>query len=91
MNHAQALQAFVEVSDYQDVRQAIDALKEMQAAITKLIDQHKATALDIGMAEMVTTKRENAPSKAAYVKLHGQAAFDANKTVSDVRTFTWIK
>jgi hypothetical protein len=80
MNHAQALQAFVEVSDYQDVRQAIDALKEMQAAITKLIDQHKAT-----------TKRENAPSKAAYVKLHGQAAFDANKTVSDVRTFTWIK
>ena len=91
MNNSALLKAFVEVSDYQDARQAVDSLKELQAAITKLIDQHKATALDIGMAEMITTQRENAPSKAAYIKIHGQAAFDANKTVSDVRTFTWIK
>jgi len=91
MNNSALLKAFVEVSDYQDARQAVDSLKELQAAITKLIDQHKATALDIGMAEMVTTKRENAPSKAAYITIHGQAAFDQHKTTSDVRTFTWIK
>jgi hypothetical protein len=91
MNNSALLKAFVEVSDYQDARQAVDSLKELQAAITKLIDQHKATALDIGMAEMVLTQRENAPSKAAYVKIHGQAAFDQHKTISDVRTFTWIK
>ena len=91
MNNSALLKAFVEVSDYQDARQAVESLKELQAAITKLIDQHKATALDIGMAEMVTTKRENAPSKAAYIKIHGQAAFDQHKTTSDVRTFTWIK
>jgi len=91
MNNSALLKAFVEVSDYQDARQAVDSLKELQAAITKLIDQHKATALDIGMAEMITTQRENAPSKAAYIKIHGQAAFDQHKTTSDVRTFTWIK
>ena len=91
MNNSALLKAFVEVSDYQDARQAVDSLKELQAAITKLIDQHKATALDIGMAEMITTQRENAPSKAAYITIHGQAAFDQHKTTSDVRTFTWTK
>jgi len=91
MNNAALLKAFVDVSDYQDAREAVDSLKELQASIAKLIDQHKADALAHGMAEMVTTQRENAPSKAAYVKIHGQAAFDQHKTTSDVRTFTWIR
>jgi hypothetical protein len=91
MNTATLLKAFVDVADYRNPRQAFDNLKELQAEIAKLVDKYKAEALDLGMAEMVLTQRENAPSKAAYVKIHGQAAFDQNKTISDVRTFTWIK
>ena len=67
-----------------------DALDRLAKELAKAVDAIKAAAIEAGYAAITQTQRENAPSKDRYIALHGQASFDAHKTVSTVRKFGWL-
>ena len=67
-----------------------DALDRLGKELSKAMDAIKAAAIEAGYAAITQTQRENAPSKDRYIALHGQASFDAHKTVSTVRKFGWL-
>lgn len=66
---------------------ALDALaKKVAAQITAC----RELAVEDGFAMWAESTRENAPSKARYIELHGAEAFEADKLVSTVKRFTWL-
>ena len=67
-----------------------DALDRLAKELAKAVDAIKAAAIEAGYAAITQTQRENAPSKDRYIALHGQASFDAHKTVSTVHKFGWL-
>jgi len=73
-----------------------DKVKRWQAlaVAAKLIkaeqDALRASILednDLRFVIIEDSVRESAPSKANYIKLHGEAAFEANKTITNVKRF----
>ena len=72
---------------------AIAELAALDALAKKIESQIKACrelAVEDGFAMWAESTRENAPSKARYIELHGQDAFDAHKLVTPVKRFTWL-
>ena len=79
-----------EASEAAILKAEADALDRLAKELTKAMDVIKADAIKAGYAAITQTQRENAPSKDRYIALHGQAAFDAHKTVTAVRKFGWL-
>jgi hypothetical protein len=72
------------------MRAEAEALDRLAKAVAKALETIKADAVAAGYAAITETTRENPPSKDRYIELHGQAAFNAHKTVSAVRRFGWL-
>jgi len=72
------------------MREAHGYLTAVAKELAALIKAHEAEAIELGLAEKyVDHYRENAPSKARYIELHGEAAFDEAKTISPVTKLRW--
>jgi len=78
------------VDHVEDIRAALELTDSLARELDRRKRELRAMAIKAGLATYDVTQRESAPAKAAYIKLHGQAAFDANKTVSAVNNFVWI-
>lgn len=78
------------VEHVEDVRAALELVESLARELDRRKRELRDRAIDAGLAKYEVTQRESAPAKAAYIKLHGQEAFDANKTVSNVNRFVWI-
>ena len=73
-----------------DIRDQLEILDELKRELGKRQEALRDAALTLGLARHDISQRETAPNKAAYIKLHGLDAWEANKTVGPVRRFTWI-
>ena len=78
------------VDHVEDIRAALELTESLMKELDRRKRELRAAAIDAGLAKYDVTQRESAPAKAAYIKIHGQAAFDANKTISNVNKFVWI-
>ena len=78
------------VDHIEDIRAALELTESLKKELDRRKHELRAAAIDAGLAKYDVTQRESAPAKAAYIKIHGQAAFDANKTISNVNKFVWI-
>ena len=78
------------VDHVKDLRAAIELTESLAKELDRRKRELRAMAIDAGLATYDVTQRESAPAKAAYIKIHGQDAFDANKTVGTVNKFVWI-
>lgn len=78
------------VDHIEDVRAGLELVESLAKELERRKRELRAKAVDAGLAKYDVTQRESAPAKAAYIKLHGQAAFDAHKTISAVNKFVWI-
>jgi len=78
------------VDHVEDIRAAIELTESLAKELDRRKRELRAMAIDAGLATYDVTQRESAPAKAAYIKIHGQDAFDANKTVGTVNKFVWI-
>lgn len=79
-----------EASEAAILKAEADALDRLAKEAAKALEAIKADAIKAGYAAITESQRENPPNKARYITLHGQAAFDAHKTVSTVRKFGWL-
>ena len=77
------------VDHAQDLRAALELTESLARELDRRKRELRAAAINAGLARYDVTQRESAPAKGAYIKLHGQAAFDANKTISAVNKFIW--
>jgi chemotaxis protein histidine kinase CheA len=78
------------VDHVEDLRAGLELVESLAKELDRRKRELRAKAIDAGLAKYDVTQRESAPAKAAYIKLHGQEAFDANKTVGSVNKFIWI-
>jgi len=78
------------VDHVEDIRAALELTESLMKELDRRKRELRAAAIDAGLAKYDVTQRESAPAKAAYIKIHGQAAFDANKTVGTVNKFVWV-
>jgi len=78
------------VDHVDDIRAALELTESLMKELDRRKRELRAAAIDAGLAKYDVTQRESAPAKAAYIKIHGQAAFDANKTVGTVNKFVWV-
>ena len=78
------------VDHVEDIRAALELTESLMKELDRRKRELRAAAIDAGLAKYDVTQRESAPAKAAYIKLHGQDAFDANKTVGTVNKFVWV-
>jgi len=73
-----------------DIRDQLKILDELKRELGKRQEALREAAMTLGLARHDVSQRETAPSKAAYIKLHGLEAWEANKSIGSVRRFTWI-
>ena len=78
------------VDHVKDIRAALELTESLAKELDRRKRELRAAAIDAGLAKYDVTQRESAPAKAAYIKIHGQDAFDANKTVGTVNKFVWV-
>ena len=78
------------VEHVEDMRAALELVESLARELDRRKRELRDRAVEAGLATFEVTKREGAPTKAAYIKLHGLEAFEANKTVSNVNRFVWI-
>lgn len=79
-----------DIATREGMREAHGYLTAVAKELAALIKAHEADAIELGLAEKyVDHYRENAPSKARYIEVHGEAAFEANKTISPVTKLRW--
>jgi len=78
------------VDHVEDIRAALELTESLAKELDRRKRELRAAAINAGLAKYDVTQRESAPAKAAYIKIHGQDAFDANKTVGTVNKFVWI-
>ena len=78
------------VDHVEDIRAALELTESLMKELDRRKRELRAAAIDAGLAKYDVTQRESAPAKAAYIKIHGQDAFDANKTVGTVNKFVWV-
>lgn len=71
------------VYEWNRITRAMDLLKAEKAKLAAAILESGDVRFEIVEAHT----RESAPSKANYIALHGQAAFDQNKATSLVKTY----
>lgn len=67
-----------------------EALARLIEAANDALAKVRESAIEEGAAAYTVSNRENPPNKARYIALHGQAAFDAHKTVTPVNRFGWL-
>ena len=73
-----------------DIRDQLKILDELKREHGKRQEALREAAMTLGLARHDVSQRETAPNKAAYIKLHGLEAWEANKSIGSVRRFTWI-
>ena len=78
------------VDHVEDIRAALELTESLAKELDRRKRELRAAAINAGLAKYDVTQRESAPAKAAYIKIHGQDAFDANKTVGTVNKFVWV-
>ena len=78
------------VDHVEDIRAALELTESLMKELDRRKRELRAAAINAGLAKYDVTQRESAPAKAAYIKIHGQDAFDANKTVGTVNKFVWV-
>jgi len=78
------------VGHVEDIRAALELTDSLARELDRRKRELRDRAVAAGLATYDVTKRESAPAKALYIRLHGRDAFEANKTVSDVRRFVWV-
>ena len=78
------------VDHVNDIRAGLELVESLARELERRKRELRASAINAGLARYDVAQRENAPAKGAYIKLHGQAAFDANKTISAVNKFVWV-
>src|SRR6056297_474519 len=74
----------------EDIRAATELTEALIRDLEKRKRQLRAAAIDAGLAGYQVSQRESVPAKGDYIRIHGQAAFDQHKKVSDVKTFVWL-
>lgn len=78
------------VDHVEDLRAALELVESLARELDRRQRELRDRAIKAKLAMFEVTKREGAPAKAAYIKLHGLEAFEANKTVTNVNRFVWI-
>jgi len=78
------------VDHVDDIRAALELTESLARELDRRKRELRAAAIDAGLAKYDVAQRESAPAKAAYIKIHGQEAFDAHKSVGTVNKFVWI-
>ena len=78
------------VDHVDDLRAALELTESLARELDRRKRELRAAALKAGLARYDAAPREYPPAKAAYIKLHGQEAFDAHKSVGTVNKFVWI-
>ena len=78
------------VDHVEDIRAALELTESLMKELDRRKRELRAAAINAGLAKYDVTQRESAPAKAAYIKIHGQDAFDANKTVGSDNKFVWV-
>ena len=78
------------VEHVEDLHAALELVESLARELERRKRELRQRAVKAGLATFEVSKRELAPSKADYIKLHGLEAFEANKTVSNVNRFVWI-
>lgn len=73
-----------------DFRAGLELVESLAKELDRRKRELRAKAIAAGLAKYDVARRESAPAKAAYIKIHGQAAFDAHKSVGTVNKFVWI-
>ena len=78
------------VDHIEDIRAALELTESLKKELDRRKHELRDRAIEAGLAKYDVAHRESAPAKSAYIKIHGQDAFDANKTVGIVNKFVWI-
>lgn len=73
-----------------DIRDQLEILDELKRELGKRQDALREAALTLGLARHDIGKRETAPNRAEYIKLHGLDAWERDHKSTSVRKFVWI-
>ena len=78
------------VDHVDDLRAALELTESLARELDRRERERRAAAIAAGIAKYDAAPREYPPAKAAYIKIHGQEAFDAHKSVGTVNKFVWL-